>query len=62
MRAVVGEAFEEVDVDSDPLLAARYGEEVPVVMVDGRQISYWTVEEARLRAALAPRSRWRAGS
>jgi thiol-disulfide isomerase/thioredoxin len=25
-----------VDVDTDPELAARYGQEVPVVMIDGR--------------------------
>jgi glutaredoxin len=52
VHSVVGEQFEELDVDADPRLALRYGEEVPVVLVDGRQISYWTIEERRLRAAL----------
>ena len=26
----------EIDVDSDPVLAARYGESVPVLAIDGR--------------------------
>jgi glutaredoxin len=30
-----GFALEEVDVDADPELAARHGESVPVVTVDG---------------------------
>lgn len=53
VMAVVGHAFRELDVDADPALAARYGEEVPVVVVDGRQVGYWRIAESRLRAALA---------
>lgn len=41
------------DVDADPELRARYGDHVPVTFVDGVRHSYWFVEEARLRAALA---------
>ena len=59
-RAVVSEvtaefgiAFEEVDVDSDPDLARRYGEEVPVVCVDGRQVGFWRIDPARLRSLLS---------
>jgi glutaredoxin len=52
---VVGTDVEVVDVDTDPELVRRYGEEVPVVLVDGRQIAYWRVEESALRAALARR-------
>lgn len=48
----LGTNFEEIDVDSDPELARRYGEEVPVVCVDGRQIGFWRIDPARLRAAL----------
>lgn len=50
--ADLGESFEEVDVDSDPELVARYGEEVPVTLVDGRQHDFWRVDERRLRTAL----------
>ena len=48
----LGESFEEVDVDSDGDLADRFGDEVPVTFVDGRQHDFWRVDEARLRAAL----------
>ncbi|WP_345265679.1 glutaredoxin family protein [Nocardioides nanhaiensis] len=50
--AELGERFVEVDVDTDPELRERYGEEVPVTLVDGRQHDYWRVDEQRFRAAL----------
>ncbi len=50
--ADLGESFVEVDVDSDPALEDRFGEEVPVTFVDGRQHDFWRVDEGRLRAAL----------
>ena len=48
----LGESFDEVDIDADPDLADRFGEEVPVTFVDGRQHDFWRVDETRLRAAL----------
>ena len=48
----LGETFTEVDVDADPELRDRFGDEVPVTFVDGRQHDYWRVDPARLRAAL----------
>jgi len=50
--ADTGEQYAEISVDDDPALAARFGEEVPVTFVDGRQHDFWRVDEARLRAAL----------
>ncbi|HYH35579.1 MAG TPA: glutaredoxin family protein [Nocardioides sp.] len=50
--ADLGESWEEVDVDSDDVLRSRYGEEVPVTLVDGKQHDFWRVDEHRLRAAL----------
>lgn len=50
--ADLGESFDEFDIDADPDLADRFGEEVPVTFVDGRQHDFWRVDEARLRAAL----------
>ena len=41
-----------VDVDADPDLQAEYGDRVPVVLVDGREHSYFTVDVPRLRADL----------
>lgn len=45
--------FVEIDVDADPALKARYGDYVPVILVDGVEHSHWRVDSARLRAALA---------
>ena len=53
VAAELGVGWEEVDVDSDPDLLAKWSDEVPVTLVDGRQLDYWRVDEARLRAALA---------
>lgn len=51
--ADVGVGWDEVDVDTDPAMLARWSEEVPVTLVDGRQHDFWRVDEGRLRAALA---------
>ena len=50
--ADLGETWEELDLDADPALAARYAEEIPVTFVAGRQHDFWRVDEQRLRAAL----------
>ena len=50
--AELGETYNEVDVDADGDLADRFGDEVPVTFVDGRQHDCWRVDEGRLRAAL----------
>ncbi len=50
--ADLGETWEELDIDSDAALAARYAEEIPVTLVDGRQHDFWRVSEDRLRTAL----------
>lgn len=46
-----------VDVDEvaaeDPDLRAEYGDRLPVVLLDGKEHSYWEVDEERLRADLA---------
>ena len=50
--ADLGESFEEVDITTDDDLADRFGEDVPVTFVDGKQHDFWRVDENRLRAAL----------
>ena len=50
--ADVGESFEEVDITTDDDLEDRFGEDIPVTFVDGRQHDFWRVDETRLRAAL----------
>jgi glutaredoxin len=49
----LGTSYDEIDIDSDPELLRRFGEEIPVTFVDGRQHDFWRVDEGRLRAALA---------
>lgn len=48
----LGESFEEVSIDDDPELTRRFGEEIPVTFVDGRQHDFWRVDAGRLRTAL----------
>ena len=50
--AQVGEDFDTVSIFDDPLLAGRYAEEIPVVLVDGRQFSFFRVDAERLRSQL----------
>lgn len=50
--AETGTALEVVDVDADIDLRRRYGDQVPVILVDGAQHDFWRVDEHRLRAAL----------
>lgn len=44
--------YEEIDIDMDPQLRAEYGELVPVVQVDGKQVGFWTIDRERLYSAL----------
>jgi glutaredoxin len=48
----VGLPVVPVDVDADPELQAEYGDRVPVVLLDGREHSYFTVDVDRLRRDL----------
>jgi glutaredoxin len=50
--ADLGEEYAEIDIDTDRELVDRFGEEVPVTFVDGRQHDFWRVDPARLRNAL----------
>ncbi|MBM6406134.1 glutaredoxin family protein [Phycicoccus sp. CSK15P-2] len=60
--AELGVGWEEVDVDADEDRRARWSEEVPVTLVDGRQHDFWRVDETRLRSALAAPPRPPAGT
>lgn len=43
---------EEIDILGDPALQTRYGEEIPVVLIDGKMHTYWRVDPVRLEKAL----------
>ena len=51
----LGEAYVEVDVLSSSELLRRYGEEIPVTLVDGARHDFFRVDPDRLRAALTGR-------
>jgi glutaredoxin len=50
--AELGESYDEVDITGDGELMGEYGEQIPVIFVDGRQHDYWRVDPDRLRSAL----------
>ena len=50
--AETGHGFSSVDISDSAELRARFGEFIPVVFVDGRQLDFFRVDEQRLRAAL----------
>lgn len=50
--ADLGEHYDEVSIEGDPDLKRRFGHEIPVTFVDGRQHDFFRVDPVRLRAAL----------
>jgi glutaredoxin len=52
VAAETGTGWTEIDVDTDARLRAEFGDLVPVVRVDGKELGYWRIDEAKLRRAL----------
>ena len=52
IAADLGASWERRDITDDAELMEEYAEQVPVILVDGRQHDFWRVDETRLRAAL----------
>ena len=48
----LGLPWQEVDISHNAALTARYGEEIPVVMVDGVPRDFWQIDPARLHGIL----------
>ncbi|MER6472816.1 glutaredoxin family protein [Streptomyces collinus] len=48
----LGVPWEHKDITEDAELHDRYWEQIPVVLVDGRQHTFWRVDETRLRKEL----------
>ena len=51
-----GIGIEEIDISTDPELEARYGFEIPVLMVDGRKVAKYRVTEEELARILTARA------
>ncbi|MGW0680234.1 glutaredoxin family protein [Streptomyces sp. NPDC002767] len=49
----LGVPWEGKDITQDEELHRAYWEQIPVVLVDGAQHTFWRVDEGRLRKALA---------
>jgi glutaredoxin len=64
MKAVVNRvarqtpiALSEIDITGDPELEARYGIEIPVLMLEGKKVAKYRVTEEALRRMLAGMAR-----
>jgi hypothetical protein len=44
----LGMPWRERSVSDEPELLARFAEELPVLMIDGVQRDFWTIDEGRL--------------
>jgi glutaredoxin len=58
LAAELGFDVSVTDVDAaaaggKPELRAEFGDRLPVILLDGREHSYWEIDEPRLRADLA---------
>ncbi len=42
----------EINIQDDPALLAEYGEQIPVILLNGTFLSEYTVQESRLRELL----------
>lgn len=48
-----GVHWDEVLIDDDPALMQQYGEEVPVLLVDGVQRDFWVIDADRLEKLIS---------
>ena len=46
---------EEIDISTDPALEARYGPEIPVLLIDGRKTAKYRVTEEAMTRLLRER-------
>ncbi|OMH34449.1 glutaredoxin family protein [Tersicoccus sp. Bi-70] len=53
VTASLGLTWAERSIDGDAELTARFGEEIPVLMIDGVQRDFWRIDPQRLRRLLA---------
>ena len=49
-------SLEDIDISTDPALEARYGVDIPVLLVDGKKAAKYRVSEEELRRILQGRT------
>src|ERR1700748_3493673 len=57
--ADLGVGWEERDITASPDDMREYWDKIPVALVDGVQVDFWRVSEARLRGALGQHAAFR---
>jgi hypothetical protein len=53
VAAAAGAVVDEIDVDTNPALEARWGERVPVLLAGERELCHYRIDHAALSACLA---------
>ncbi len=54
VRSAAGRlTIEAIDISSDPALEARYGVEIPVLLIDGKKVAKYRIGEEALRRILS---------
>ncbi len=51
-------AIEEIDISGDPVLLAEYGEQIPVLFINGRKTAKYRIDERELQRRLTRRGWW----
>ena len=54
-RSALPIAIEEIDISTDPDLEARYGVEIPVLLVEGKKAAKYRISEPELTRLLSAR-------
>ena len=49
-------SIEEIDITADPALEARYGLEIPVLVIDGRKVAKYRITAEQLMRVVRDRS------
>lgn len=52
IRADLGVGWREQSIEGDTDLTSRFGEEIPVLLIDGVQRDFWQLDESRIRRLL----------
>ncbi|MET4059781.1 glutaredoxin [Arthrobacter sp. UYP6] len=52
IRLDLGIGWREESIDGNDELTSRFGEEIPVLLIDGVQRDFWQLDEARIRRLL----------
>lgn len=52
LQAELHFVIEKRFIDGDPVLEEKYGERIPVILIDGEHHDFWRVDPERFRSSL----------